>query len=89
MSMVNSNPRRCNWLLHAREKSHTSVSNLSVSFQLAADAGNAVAMTDDEKKRLADILEDLEELNEIPTENNDEHGENGKLTIKPGMKSNN
>ena len=44
-----------------------------------------MAMTDDEKKRLADILEDLDELNESPAEGN--HGNSGdeKLPVKPGM----
>lgn len=36
--------------------------------QLAADAGNAIAMTDDEKKRIEDLLGDLDALPEIPEE---------------------
>lgn len=33
-------------------------------FQLAADASNAIAMTDDEKKRLEDLLCDLDRVPE-------------------------
>ena len=36
--------------------------------QLAADAGNAIAMTDDEKERLEDLLGDLGGLTDIPEE---------------------
>lgn len=32
--------------------------------QLASDAGNMVAMTDDEKKRLGELLQDVEMLGE-------------------------
>jgi len=42
-------------------------------FQLAADAGNAIAMTDDEKNRLADILEDLDEVDDAIIEDRVAH----------------
>ena len=35
-----------------------------VPFQLAADASNTIAMTDDEKKRLEDLLSDIERVPE-------------------------
>ncbi len=35
-----------------------------VPFQLAADASNTIAMTDDEKKRLEDLLSDMERVPE-------------------------
>ena len=34
-------------------------------YQLAADAGESVAMTDDEKKRIGDLLADLETVPEV------------------------
>lgn len=37
--------------------------------QLASDAQSTVAMTDDEKKRLEELLADLDSLSEIPEEN--------------------
>jgi len=37
--------------------------------QLAGDAQSVVAMTDDEKKRVDELLADLDSLQEIPEEN--------------------
>jgi len=37
--------------------------------QLATDAQSVIAMTDDEKKRVAELLADLDSLPEIPEEN--------------------
>ena len=34
--------------------------------QLACDAGSMIAMTDDEKKRVEDLLKDMEMLGEEP-----------------------
>ena len=42
--------------------------NIWLRFQLASDAANVVAMTDDEKKRLEDLLNDLDTLPEAPDE---------------------
>lgn len=38
---------------------------LSYFFQLAADASNLIAMTDEEKKRLDDLLTDLDTIPDI------------------------
>jgi len=37
--------------------------------QLAGDAQSTIAMTDDEKKRIEELLADLDSLPEIPEEN--------------------
>ena len=37
-----------------------------IYFQLAADAGNPIAMTDDEKQRVESLLADLNSLTDIP-----------------------
>ena len=37
--------------------------------QLASDAQSVIAMTDDEKKRIDELLADLDSLPEIPEEN--------------------
>ena len=37
-------------------------------YQLAADAGESVAMTDDEKKRISDLLADLDTVPEVTVE---------------------
>ncbi|XP_067943111.1 fibrous sheath-interacting protein 1-like [Watersipora subatra] len=51
------------------------------NIDLAADAGNAVAMTDDEKKRLADILENLDEVDDTTLEQGMTTSE---LSVHPG-----
>lgn len=51
--------------------------------QLAADAGNTIAMTDDEKKRLADILENLDGIDEnLPDTSEDIPF---RVAVRPGM----
>ena len=40
--------------------------DLDVCIQLASDAQSVIAMTDDEKKRVAELLVDLDSLPEIP-----------------------
>ena len=37
-----------------------------IFFQLASDAANAIAMTDDEKKRVQELLTDIDTLAEVP-----------------------
>lgn len=55
--------------------------------QLAADAGNTIAMTDDEKKRLADILEDLDTIEEVlPEEADNSTVHSRSVVLRPGMK---
>lgn len=51
---------------------------------MAADAGNTVAMTDDEKNRLADILEDLDEIEETLPET-EEPASHHTIAVKPGQ----
>lgn len=40
-----------------------------ICLQLAGDAQSVIAMTDDEKKRVEELLADLDTLPEIPEEN--------------------
>jgi len=42
---------------------------VDIIMQLASDAQSVIAMTDDEKKRVEELLADLDSLPEIPEEN--------------------
>ena len=46
-----------------------------IGIQLAGDAQSIVAMTDDEKKRVEELLTDLDSLPEIPEENQNDTSE--------------
>ncbi|PIK40765.1 hypothetical protein BSL78_22383 [Apostichopus japonicus] len=53
------------------------------NIQLASDAGNMVAMTDDEKKRLGELLQDVEMLGEESQGNQDVIGT--EMKVFPGV----
>ncbi|KAL4237844.1 Fibrous sheath-interacting protein 1 [Mactra antiquata] len=52
--------------------------------ELAGDAANLIAMTDEEKKRLDDLLKDVEEIPEIPEGAELDENNPFQLAVKPG-----
>ncbi|XP_074657866.1 uncharacterized protein LOC141910892 [Tubulanus polymorphus] len=52
-------------------KKHRKKDFIKRNIKLASDAGNVIAMTDDEKNRLEDLLKDVDRIEDIPEEHTD------------------